>query len=283
MNYSKSLIPVIDVYITGQCNFKCQYCFGENDKNDAITLELYTKILEFANSIGAKVGLTGGEPLMHPNFEEIVLSSKKKQVPLILRTNGMLLNKYIYLCDSFEWIGVSLDGTENINNIMRPTAKGFVYTASDKIEIPLKSIRDIKDKFPSIKILIATVATSKNIKYLLDLAELLRNKSIPVNLWKIYQFTSNNFRSLLTKNKFKTSDESLYDLENSIREKVDFDVIFKYGEGNCLLIDINGNFMINGIIIGNINDDFLILAEKIRNSTSFNFLVSNKQSTYGIN
>lgn len=65
-----------NIFLTRKCNLKCPYCFADefvNQKNQDVTLENFKKILNFIKvDKTSKVGLIGGEPTLHPKFNEIL-------------------------------------------------------------------------------------------------------------------------------------------------------------------------------------------------------------------
>jgi len=280
MKYEKNSISVLDVYITGKCNFQCPYCFGEDSEKVDISLETFSKVLNFARYTGSSIGLTGGEPLLHDNLRDLVYLANKKKVPLILRTNGIILNEFIDILHQFEWIGVSIDGIGKINNILRPNSKNYNYTINEKIKLPLDNIKLIKRRYPKQKILLASLATSFNLESLIDLALLLSKKNIPVHKWKIYQFTRNHFRSLNVSKKYDIETKMFSNFEKILNSKFNGELIFKYGEGNCIIIDTIGNVRINQKIIGSINDNYSKLVENILNTDEYCKIIDNKGVTY---
>lgn len=79
--------------------------------------------------------LWGGEPLMCPFFEELVVFLKKQGFTLGLVTNGVLLDKHIELCKSaFKTIYVSIDGPRHIHDSIR--GKGVF----DKVSSNLRAL-----------------------------------------------------------------------------------------------------------------------------------------------
>ncbi len=282
MNFKSSLIPVLDIYITGKCNFRCPYCFGEETKNDDISIQLFNKVLDFCSHYNITLGLTGGEPLLHKNFRELVTLSKTKQVPLILRTNGMLLKEYLDILNQFEWIGISLDGIDDVNNQLRPNANNYSYTAEEKLKIPLENIKLIKNEYPSQKILLASLASSLNTNSLLNLAKILSINKIPIDRWKIYQFTRNNFRSIFASYKYEIELKLLEKLETDIPSIYKGELIIKKGEGNCFIIDTLGSIRVNNEIIGSIDETYTDLITKMLNVGVYTKLINNKNSTYNV-
>jgi len=105
-----------------------------------MSLEKYEEVLKFAAELGVKtIELCGGEPLISPYFRDMVTLAKEYKFDLILRTNGLLLDKYIDIADEFKWIGISLDGLSEMNAIMRPALKKTM-TAKQQFERVINNI-----------------------------------------------------------------------------------------------------------------------------------------------
>jgi len=94
----------IYVEITNICNLNCNFCPKTKRKQEFIDLEYFNKILDEVKPLCDEITLhIMGEPLLHPNFKEIIKISEKKDVKINLSTNGtcikgfeeILLNKTI--------------------------------------------------------------------------------------------------------------------------------------------------------------------------------------------
>jgi MoaA/NifB/PqqE/SkfB family radical SAM enzyme len=106
-------------YVTGQCNLNCAYCedFGarRNEQNPRpLASEQVMQILRVIRSGVDSLMLTGGEPLTHPQIDEIILRAKKelKFRELTLISNGFLLAKHEAALTSIDRLIVSLDSLD---------------------------------------------------------------------------------------------------------------------------------------------------------------------------
>ena len=106
-------------YVTGQCNLNCAYCedFGSrhNDQNQRpLALEQAMQILHIIRSGVDALMLTGGEPLTHPQIDEILLHAKKelKFRELTLISNGFLLPQHEAALPAVDRLIVSLDSLD---------------------------------------------------------------------------------------------------------------------------------------------------------------------------
>lgn len=102
--------------ITERCNLRCAHCFVDSEHmGDEMPLDAIkqTIIPQFIRSRVVKVTLTGGEPLVHKNAEEIVLSFLKSGIGVSVCTNGVLIDReFLDKLLPFDNIhfNVSLDG-----------------------------------------------------------------------------------------------------------------------------------------------------------------------------
>lgn len=82
------------LHITDRCNLACSHCLfcSGPDQTRELSLKQITDNLEEAVSLGCRLfALTGGEPLMHPDFRQIV--EQMLAVPdsrIVILTNGLL-------------------------------------------------------------------------------------------------------------------------------------------------------------------------------------------------
>ena len=72
------------------CNLRCSYCdtpygYEGNDYTEMTTEEIVEKVEEFHCS---KITLTGGEPLIHPGFSELLFELTNKGYEVNIETNG---------------------------------------------------------------------------------------------------------------------------------------------------------------------------------------------------
>lgn len=113
-----------NIAIVNYCNLKCQYCFADDmiqEESTSITLDDYKKILEFCSRhpMYAHIGIIGGEPTLHPNFNEILKETniycREVNTDATLFTNGIELDKY--LPNIGERIGILI-------NVNHPDAQG---------------------------------------------------------------------------------------------------------------------------------------------------------------
>jgi len=157
------IIKAMCLHVTHDCNLKCKYCFAEegeyqSGKRSLMSFETGKKALDFLiKSSGTRKNLEvdffGGEPLM--NFDVVKKlveygreEEKKhnKNFRFTITTNGVLLNDEIekYINEHMHNIVLSIDGREEINNLMRPNYSG--KGTYDKIVPKFQSIADKRNQ-----------------------------------------------------------------------------------------------------------------------------------------
>ena len=111
--------PAMNWMITGKCNYNCLHCFNAADNNrlqSEFTLEEAEKLICEAEKCGINAfTITGGEPMLHPHFMDILRSIYDHGMYVEeLNTNGHFLTQEIL--DEMKKIGcrplmkISFDG-----------------------------------------------------------------------------------------------------------------------------------------------------------------------------
>jgi len=112
------------LYMSNSCNLACRHCWitprfvdGEPDPGDVIDVEALRAAVKEAKPLGlSSAKLTGGEPMLHPQFLEIVDMLTAEGLGLNMETNGTLLTpeiaRYLKEQTNLGFISVSLDGAD---------------------------------------------------------------------------------------------------------------------------------------------------------------------------
>jgi MoaA/NifB/PqqE/SkfB family radical SAM enzyme len=105
-----------DIELTRHCNLKCKFCYSASGKplDNELSSKEIKRIISDAKDLGVKtITLTGGEPLLHPNFFEIVDFARSKDIIVQIFSNGTLINSdaakklfsyHVFPCVSIESI-----------------------------------------------------------------------------------------------------------------------------------------------------------------------------------
>jgi MoaA/NifB/PqqE/SkfB family radical SAM enzyme len=77
-----------------RCNLDCGYCNEYDNVSKPVPLEEMKKRLDILADMGTSIiTISGGEPLMHPELEEIIAHIRKRGMIAGMITNGFLLSK----------------------------------------------------------------------------------------------------------------------------------------------------------------------------------------------
>lgn len=112
-------INYLRISVTDRCNLRCRYCMPE----EGVTMLNHKEILSFEEIVEVvnagvnngidKVRITGGDPLVRKNIEELIrlLSEIDGIKDLAMTTNGILLEKYaeILAKSGLHRVNISLD------------------------------------------------------------------------------------------------------------------------------------------------------------------------------
>jgi len=86
-------LPVVTNFaVTPQCPCNCWHCsFSDRSKKDILSLDQLKKAISDVQDLGASViGLTGGEPLLRDDLEDIIASIDNRSMPIIFTTGYKL-------------------------------------------------------------------------------------------------------------------------------------------------------------------------------------------------
>ena len=81
-------------HITGRCNLQCVYCYASSYDRGDLKIEEVQDVLSQAARLGTRhVILSGGEPLLHPDFYEIAEYAKELRLKVHITSNGTMIDE----------------------------------------------------------------------------------------------------------------------------------------------------------------------------------------------
>ncbi len=99
-----------------RCNLACTYCNEFDHISEPIALEELLRRLDKLAALGTEaVGLTGGEPMLHPQLDDIIRAIRHRGMIAALLTNGYLLSeKRIRALNraGLDYLQISIDNVE---------------------------------------------------------------------------------------------------------------------------------------------------------------------------
>lgn len=118
-------IPIVaHIAITAFCNLRCSYCYGDYSPEKVKEMmrggptkkQLFTLIDELDAAGTQIMTILGGEPLLHPDFPEIVDYVDQKGMITQVVTNAYFVHKHVETLKKIDSLCISLDGDEEGNN-----------------------------------------------------------------------------------------------------------------------------------------------------------------------
>ena len=139
---------IASIALTDKCNLKCTYCYGNYTPENLNTLsyeklkELFKELSQSGTSV---VELTGGEPLMHPEFSRILNFACDCFNFVTVMTNGVLFTEEIFEILSKHKgktsVRISIDGmSEDSCSLIRKTKNSCKKTLRNLEEMVHRGI-----------------------------------------------------------------------------------------------------------------------------------------------
>ena len=252
----KPMLRYLFVELTNRCNLKCMHCGSScaPDKGDVLDRDLICRTLQtVADDFGTQqvmICLTGGEPMLHPQFWEIIDFIHKLGFPWGMTSNGTLIQDgeaKRLLQSGMGSISLSLDGLEKSHDALRRTPGSFAKT--------IRGLRALQAlNFP---VQITSVIHKKNFSELQELFDLMTE--LKVDSWRAINIEP--IGRALDNSDLLLSREEFFELLRFIREKrFDRNVPFEvcYGCSHYLSFEYEHElrdhyfFCASGLLVGSI-------------------------------
>lgn len=166
----------IDFLITQKCNYRCTYCsqskkFYKGAKAaDDKTIDAFLNFIKIIDKT-FEITISGGEPLTHPRFYEVIKEIKNQGLKLTVISN------FSYNIENYKKIADIMG--ENLIELFvsyHPTQVSDIENFKQKA----KEFNLYKNK--TTKFSVASVLTNGNIQHLKELSEFLNNNGIKFGL-----------------------------------------------------------------------------------------------------
>lgn len=223
MQVSMSKIKFASIITTYRCNAKCHMCNiwqHPTKKEEEITPEDIDKLLPIP-----RINITGGEPFLREDLDEILSVLKPKTKRVVISTNGFMTERILGIARNNPWIGVriSIEGLPKANDELRGIKDGFDRGIRTLIELNHLGLKDIG---------FAITVSDRNAKDLLELYHLAKMMKVEFATAAIH----NSYYFHKYDNKFEQPDKAIaeigklvHELLKSKRPKDWFRAYFNYG------------------------------------------------------
>ena len=217
----------INLDLTLACNFACPHCVDSMilNRGKSIPLKEITQTLDVlrANGLRSVILVGGGEPTLHPDFEDVVRQIKEKDLQLGIVTNGSKLDKILavaHLLKEKDWVRISIDAAreDTFKEMHRPRTRLTLKRILEKS-------KKLKEKNPTLSLGYSFVIVWEDIEVNGNrLSPNLEEMAEAVDLARKYGFDYVSFKPCLVRLR-ESQRESLLDQvekekEAEIAEKI---------------------------------------------------------------
>ena len=255
----------VEFELTEQCNLLCKFCY--NSQRPVASNKVHEILEKISRENVLEIVLTGGEPLLHPEFHNIFIHSSALFQKIMVQTNATLISAEIaglFKEYGIHSVNVSLHGSKTPHEELTGVPGSY-----NSAVVAIKRFLDLGVNTAS-----NFVMTSQNISFLPETIDMLYD--LGLREMTLTRFTP---AGLGAKNKELTLSQeqligALYAADMKMKKHPDFSIILTNSLPYCVLphdlshfcsychfggsrfyIDVNGNVLMWGmsrISIGNI-------------------------------
>jgi radical SAM protein with 4Fe4S-binding SPASM domain len=200
---SRPSLRYLELQITSRCNLKCRHCYiGDTNRVDLPADKIITVLEEFEKMQGLRLLISGGEPLLHPDFWDINDALTRFGFRSVLLTNGTLIDKKTAEKLKVHEVQVSLDGIDSSHDMLR--GSGAFTKAVNSLRELVKAGKDVSvatmvhsgnlNDFPTLKGLIEGIGVREwNVDVPCPIGRLAVHKELQVPYEKAAPFLNYGF------------------------------------------------------------------------------------------
>lgn len=201
-DYKERKLKNATIEILNLCNFNCIHCYNQDLTRFVMNKSLFIHLVDQLIDLGCEnVTLTGGEPLLHPDFYDLYKYCWDKGLNISLYTNGYLLNNYVDFLKSYppKKIDISLYGiTNETYKKICGLEKGFDIVSSN-----VKNLRRL-----NLPVFLKTVVMQQNYTDLPEMINFCKNEEIyfrfDLNILKSKNGKEEQSYNILTNKQYRT-------------------------------------------------------------------------------
>ena len=178
------VIRDVRLSITDRCNFRCTYCMDPDHrfmrKQALLSVPEYVDICRVLHDFGIrKLRITGGEPTIHPRFDELLEKiAAIGFTDIAITTNGSTMTEDA----ARRWRDAGVHRVTFSLDTLRPDRMAAITRSTTTLESVLGAIRIARDAgFAPVKVN-AVVMRNVNDDECADFADLARDEAIDVRL-----------------------------------------------------------------------------------------------------
>jgi len=172
----KSVVPpspipslrYLELQITDRCNLRCRHCYLGNGLHRDLSSDKIERVLkEFEEIQGLRLLLSGGEPLLHPEFWKVNGILRDYVFRSVLLSNGTLITRETAKRLKVHEVQISLDGMKEGHEAIR---------GEEAFDKTIRAMDHLQEA--DIRVSIATMIHGRNLQEFDELAALIRSGGI---------------------------------------------------------------------------------------------------------
>ncbi|HOQ33084.1 MAG TPA: radical SAM protein [Candidatus Hydrogenedens sp.] len=212
-----SYLPILIAFVTYRCNLRCIMCglceLREHTNPDELTTEEWKSVIQSAKKLGTFIiSISGGEPLLRKDLEEIICFAEGNKISTHLCTNGTLIDKdraKTLRESGLKTISFSLDSAiEEVHDAIR--GKG-------QYQKTITGIQNIRCIAPEIRISINTVITKTNFRNISSLVPLAKKLgAVQIKFAPIHSNLLHRFKNEKAWEELFFNEKELQELDNEL-------------------------------------------------------------------
>jgi len=218
------------IIVTYRCNAKCHMCntWKYPSKKEEVDLAIFEKLPQMDI-----VNVTGGEPFLRADIEDIIAILRKKCNRLVISSNGYWTDRILALFRKRQDIGIriSIEGLPKANDELRGIPDGFDRGIRTLIELSHMGVKDIG---------FGITVSDRNARDMLELyhlAKMMKVEFATAAIHNSYYFHKYDNRFKYPEIAIEEFKKLIYEMLKSSRPKDWFRAYFNYG----LISYIKGN------------------------------------------
>ena len=156
--------PVLaTLVVTRRCNLTCTYCNEYDQGSDPVPLDALISRVDKLASMGTSIiTLSGGEPLLHPELEQVVAYIRRRGIMATVITNGYLLtNERINKLNEagLDYLQISIDNVKpdavSMKSLKTLDAKLVMLSRDAKFGVNVNAVLGAGVKDPEDAVVVA--------------------------------------------------------------------------------------------------------------------------------
>jgi len=167
--------PILLSYaVTFRCTGRCSYC-DLPPAGPELSFNEFRPLLEGFRSLGLlRLGLTGGEPLLHPDIGQIIRHCSDLGVVTVMSTNGALVRRRLDELTTLDVASVSLDGGGALDDRLR--GPGSFEAAMDATDLL---------RTRGVGVVLSATLSARNIGHTDEVLRIAEEAGVPT-VWQPY-------------------------------------------------------------------------------------------------